>query len=518
MNQLRRFQFALFKEGVQRGVERFRDELRFRNRFQLREEVGEAADRVRVVDDSLLPSLFVDRESGVVGEKFVEIENVAGDFDSVARRRDGFFDRRFDRFRGERVRPRKTNDRFRRGEFRERFEGRVGVFRRFDQLRGDQVTQDASVFFRRRKLRHMLFLEREKLRRVERRRRFRNAFQGEEVEEFLQGEVLRFVVERPAEKRDVVVDRLGQIADLTVEVDDDRVETVGGRRQPDAVGDLLALLDELGEVAVFKVFVELALAQLRLAPRLRDERKVRVLRERIAERLRDEDLARRVRKVFFRSNNVRNLEVVVVDDVRQVVEAGTVGALNDVVLLLRPIEFDVAANQVANDDRTFARNLQTNDALTAFRFKTAAVLFRLGHKATAVNERALRGLRFFALRLEFFRSGVVAISEPAGEEFVDRRLVLVGALRLIVRRERAVHFRAFVPINAEPFQAGENRRQRLLDVPLLVGVVDAEDEAAFGVFFREQVAKKSGADAADVKVTGRTRRETRSNDGHKTLR
>ena len=305
---------------------------------------------------------------------------------------------------------------------------------------------------------------------------------------------------------------------MTVKVDDDRVETVGGRRQPNAVGDLFALLDELGEVAVFEVFVELALAQLRFASRLRDERKVRVLRERIAERLRDEDLARRVRKVFFRSNNVRNLEVVVVDDVRQVVEAGTVGALNDVVLLLRPIELDVAANQVANDDRAFARNLQTDDALTAFRFETAAVFFRLRHKATAVDERALRGLRFFALRLEFFRTGVVAISETAGEEFVDRRLVLVGALRLVIGRERAVHFRAFVPINAEPFQAGENRRQRLLDVPLLVGVVDAEDETALGVFFREQVAKKSGADAADVKVTGRTRRETRSNDGHKSLR
>ena len=77
---------------------------------------------------------------------------------------------------------------------------------------------------------------------------------------------------------------------------------------------------------------------------------------------------------------------------------------------------------------------------------------------------------------------------------------------------RPAHLRAFIPIDAQPAQAVQDRRQRLLDVPLLIGVVDPQDELA-AVPPGEQPAEQGRADAADVKVSGRTRSEAGA-DGH----
>jgi hypothetical protein len=56
---------------------------------------------------------------------------------------------------------------------------------------------------------------------------------------------------------------------------------------------------------------------------------VSVLRQRIAERLGNENLPRRVRQVLFGPNDVRDLEIEIVDDARQVIKAGAVGPLDD---------------------------------------------------------------------------------------------------------------------------------------------------------------------------------------------
>ena len=61
----------------------------------------------------------------------------------------------------------------------------------------------------------------------------------------------------------------------------------------------------------------------------------------------------------------------------------------------------------------------------------------------------------------------------------------------------------FVPVQAEPAEAVEDRLQRRLGhVPLLVGVVDAEDELP-AVLAGEQPVEQGRADAADVQVAGR---------------
>ena len=61
-------------------------------------------------------------------------------------------------------------------------------------------------------------------------------------------------------------------------------------------------------------------------------------------------------------------------------------------------------------------------------------------------------------------------------------------------------------------QAVEDRLQRLVDVPLLVGVVDPQDELP-AVLPGEEPIEQRGANAADVQVSGRTGSESGAN-GH----
>ena len=103
---------------------------------------------------------------------------------------------------------------------------------------------------------------------------------------------------------------------------------------------------------------------------------------------------------------------------------------------------------------------------------------------------------------------------PAGEQLVDGGLITLAALRLKVRAVRPAEpcrrRRAFVPVDAEPVEAVENRLQRLGDVALGVGVVDPQDELP-AVLAGEQPVEQRRANAADVQITGRAGSEAGAN-------
>ena len=65
-----------------------------------------------------------------------------------------------------------------------------------------------------------------------------------------------------------------------------------------------------------------------------------------------------------------------------------------------------------------------------------------------------------------------------------------------------------VPVEAEPFEAGEDRVDRRLGRAGAVGVLDTEQELAAVVAGVEQVEQR-GAGAADVEEAGRRRGEAR---------
>ena len=191
----------------------------------------------------------------------------------------------------------------------------------------------------------------------------------------------------------------------------------------------------------------------------------------------------------------------VVDHAGQVVETGAVGPLDDVVLLASPLELDPAADQVVNHQGPLAGHFEPHHRLAALGLEDGPLVGRLGHPAAAIEKRLLRLLGRLAFRLDLFRRGVIVIGGPAIQKLLDRRLVARQPLRLVVGLVRPADLRPLVPIDPQPFQAVEDRRQGFLDVPLLVGVVDPQDELA-AVAPREEPTEQSRANPTNVEVAG----------------
>jgi hypothetical protein len=196
---------------------------------------------------------------------------------------------------------------------------------------------------------HVPLLERLEFLGVETGRRFVDPVQGELLDQLLPREMFRLIVQRPTQQRQIIDDRLGQVTDLLVEVGDHWVE--GGRtgRMSDRLGYLQAMLHELGEIAVLQVLVELAFAQLRPATRLGHKGQVRVLGQFVAQGLGDENLPRRVGKVLFRPDDVRDLQIVVIHHAGKMVKARPVRPLDHMVLFPSPVELHPAADQVVEE-------------------------------------------------------------------------------------------------------------------------------------------------------------------------
>jgi hypothetical protein len=201
----------------------------------------------------------------------------------------------------------------------------------------------------------------------------------------------------------------------------------------------------------------------------------------------------------------------VIDDAREVIKRRAVGALDDVVLLADPLEFDIAADEIAEDERPIVRHIKADDAFAAFGFETALVGGHVGHPTAAVDERTLFGFGGGTLGLNLVGRGVIAIGEAASQEFVDGLLIARPPLRLIVGRVRTADVRAFVPIDAQPAEAVQDRGERFVDVSLRVGVVDPQNELA-AVPAGEQPVEERRAHAADVQIAGGARGEA-SADG-----
>ncbi len=346
---------------------------------------------------------------------------------------------------------------------------------------------------------HVAILKGPELLRVEARGRFVDAIEREQIDHLAASEVLSRVVERPAQQQQVIDDRVRQVTRDAIEIDDDGIERLGRRRMADLGRDVERVVVEPLEVGLLQVLSDLAFAELVLAAGLRDIRQMRELRQPVAQAFEDEDLSRCVREMLDRANHVRDLEVVIVDCAREMIEARAVRALHDVVLLVGPIERDVAADQVVEAALTLARHLESHHALAPLRLEALRVPVGLGHETTAVQKRALVLFRRRALGLDLFGRRIVAIRAAGFEQTCDRGPVSLVTLRLEVRRVRSADLRALVPVETEPTEPVEDRLQGFRDIALLIRVVDAEQELP-AVLAREQPIEQSGANAAYMQV------------------
>ena len=130
--------------------------------------------------------------------------------------------------------------------------------------------------------------------------------------------------------------------------------------QIDGAGDRQPVFVQLGEIRVLQVLLELAFAELVLAPRLGHEGQVGILGGLPTEALGDEDVPRCVGEVFLGTDDMGDLHEVVVHRAGQMVETAAVRPLDDVILLSRPIEFHLTPDQIDKTTHSLPGHLETH--------------------------------------------------------------------------------------------------------------------------------------------------------------
>lgn len=192
--------------------------------------------------------------------------------------------------------------------------------------------------------------------------------------------------------------------------------------------------------------------------RIQDEGDVSVLRWGFAEGLEELEVLGRVHEMVFATNDVGEAHLEVVDDIDEVEDEGSVGAADDHVGgvgLVGVVDGDFTADEVVHGD------------------------------GFAIEAEAPRAVVFVNA------SGVLEFLEPVG---VD-----VLSLGLEVGSTVASCFVAFIPVDAEPCEAGENGLAGFFGVAGFIGIFDAENELS-AVFSGIEPVEQGGAGSSNVQI------------------
>ena len=139
--------------------------------------------------------------------------------------------------------------------------------------------------------------------------------------------------------------------------------------------------------------------------------------------------------------------------------------------------------------------------------RPAAGVGRVELAAVAVvAELGLARALLLAQRLEPLARAEAGVGGAARHELTRVVAVDRGALALAVGRVRAADVRPLVPRQAEPAQRLEDLSLARRVAALAVGVLDPEHELA-AVLLRDRVVEQRDVGGADVRVTGRARRD-----------
>lgn len=177
------------------------------------------------------------------------------------------------------------------------------------------------------------------------------------------------------------------------------------------------------------------------------------------------------------SDHVRDLHLRVVDDGGEVVQRHPVPPHDDRVRNQPAVPLHVTANVVLDRDLAgIPRNQKPHHKRPAFRLVLLTLSVGQLQRAADVQKVPLLLLRRFPVRLGHFRRVEVLECLPFGKQAVDGSPVKFGPLGLEVRTVVAPLFRSFIPVQPEPLEGVQNRFESFGDVPLLVGVVDAQHE------------------------------------------
>jgi len=288
----------------------------------------------------------------------------------------------------------------------------------------------------------------------------------------------------------------------------EREHVTVGRDRPAQQGQVVeqALGQEAGVAVAEQVGLGVALAQL-LVALAHDIRQVTELRggavadADLRERVVQGDLAGRAGQQVLPAQHMGDLHERVVDGGDQRVERVAVGPRQGVVGHELCVEGDLTADQVVEADLALGHP-EPDDAGSLLGLEELElVIGQLAAEAVVPHHLGAGGL---APRLDLVGEAVAVVGEAALTQADEHVAVELAALALLVRRMGAALERTFVPVKAEPLHHLDERVVGLPGAALLVGVLDAEHEAA-AVVPGERPVVEGRTGQADVRAPGRGR-------------
>src|SRR5215467_3742195 len=193
-------------------------------------------------------------------------------------------------------------------------------------------------------------------------------------------------------------------------------------------------------------------------------------------------------------------EIDIIDDTRQRVEVGAVGADQHRVRQGCCIHMLLAANEIVPHHIT-GLELEAPMWLATLVLEFGPVGVRELERGAVVDRRFAARELALALQLELVLRLVGRIEPAARFELLYRRVIERKAVRLL-RLKR--------PVETEPDYVLTDSACKLLGRALAVGIVEAEQQAAT-TRFREHPVQQGRADIAGMNAPGRARREADGN-------
>ena len=201
-------------------------------------------------------------------------------------------------------------------------------------------------------------------------------------------------------------------------------------------------------------------------------------------------LARGVDQMIVAPDDMGDAHVVIVNHDREHVGRVAVAAQKHEIVEVLVLPDHAALHLILDHGLAGLLRLQADGRLDAGRrFRRVAVT-----PHSIIEAGAALGASLLAHRGEFLGAGVAAIGLAGSEQLLGHLAVAGGAAELVGD--------VAVPIELEPLQAIEDRRDRRLGRALAVGVLDPQQHLAPALFGVEPVEQR-GAGASDVEEAGR---------------
>ena len=188
---------------------------------------------------------------------------------------------------------------------------------------------------------------------------------------------------------------------------------------------------------------------------------------------------------------VSHAHQMVIDTNSEVIGRNTVGFYNYEIVELVHVKGNFAMNQVMNGDAAFGRNLDTNGIRFACSDTCFSLFCRNIAAGTCITERLLSSALFFALCSQILGSAEAVVCFAFVQQLLSIFFVNIKALGLIVRTVFAAGLRTFIPVDAQPFQAGKDLAYGILFQAFNIGILNTQNQLTAHFAGKQPVKQRS---------------------------